>query len=242
MKTRLNKFLSSCGLGSRRKAEEFIIRGQVRVNGTVTRTLSVTVDEELDIVEVNNKRIRPLGDHIYLLMNKPKGFITTVSDDKNRPIIMNIIPERFRKPGIFPVGRLDKDTEGLLILTNDGELAFRLSHPKYQIQKEYLAELDKPLTGPDREKIEAGLYLHQIQTRTGKARVTPAGHDGATVKLVISEGKKRQVRLTFQSLGYRVLTLTRTGYGTITLRGLKKGRCRELRKAELKSLKELVKL
>ena len=242
MKMRLNKFLSACGLGSRRKTEEFILKGQIKVNSTVIKKLSVAVDPETDIVELNNKRIRPALEHHYLILNKPKGLITTASDEKNRPIVMNIIPERYRRFGVLPVGRLDKDTEGLLLLTNDGELAYRLSHPKFEIRKEYLAEIDRALADSDRERIESGFYLHQIKTRTGKASIQTVNHEKNIIKMIISEGKKRQVRLTFQNLGYQVISLTRTGYGTLRLRGLKKGHCRELKSPEIKSLMELVKL
>ncbi len=242
MKIRLNKFLSSCGLGSRRKTEELIKNGEIKINRQVTTKLSSTVNPDIDKVEYRGSILSQVSEFYYIILNKPKGYVTTQFDEKMRPIVMDMIPDTYKRAGVTPVGRLDMDTQGILLLTNNGDLAFRLSHPSYGIEKEYLVDIDKPLSESDMKKMEKGVYLHQIKKKTGKAVVKPIDIEKKRLKFRISEGKKRQVRHTFENLGYRVITLTRTAYGPLSIRGLKRGAYRSLKKNEVRSLLELVKL
>ncbi len=238
MKTRINKYLTLCGLGSRRKVEELILAGEIRVNGSVVKDLSTIIDTDKDIVKHLGETLKTISTSYYLMLNKPKGYITTLSDEKGRATVMGLLPEKFKRSGVVPVGRLDKDTEGLLLFTNDGDLAHMLTGPSFKVKKEYLVELDKPLEESDRQIIEKGYFVHQIKTRTKPATVTVEGKSRLFVKVLIIEGKKRQIRYSFQNLGYKVLKLKRTGYGPLSLGRLNKGDHRLLKTAEVKMLKK----
>ncbi len=236
MKVRLNKYLNLCGLGSRRKVEELITGGRITVNNRQVTDMATSIDTETDIVKLDNSIIKTHNKVIYLMLNKPKGYITTMKDEKGRPIVINLIPEKYIKAGVVPVGRLDKDTEGLLLLTNDGDLSYKLTRPDFRVNKEYIVELDKPLEEKDKKRIEKGFFLHQIKVKTRPAIITISDKTGRFVKIIISEGKKRQIRYTFKNLGYKVIKLRRTGYGPLTLSRLNRGDFRELRTSELKLL------
>ncbi len=236
MKVRLNKYLNLCGLGSRRKVEELITGGRITVNNRLTTDMATSIDTEADIVKLDNTIIKTHNKVHYLMLNKPKGYITTMKDEKGRPIVTNLIPEKYIKAGVVPVGRLDKDTEGLLLLTNDGDLSYKLTRPDFKVNKEYIVELDKPLEEIDKKRIEKGFFIHQIKIKTRPAIVTLSDKTGRFVKIIISEGKKRQIRYTFKNLGYKVMKLKRTGYGPLTLSRLNKGEHRELKASELKLL------
>jgi pseudouridine synthase len=238
MKVRLNKYLNLCGLGSRRKVEELVTGGRVTVNNRKVTDLATTIDTDTDQVKLDGAAVKTHNKELTLILNKPKGYITTMSDEKGRPTVMALIPEKYIKAGVVPVGRLDKDTEGLLLLTNDGDMSYRLTRPDYKVSKEYIVELDKPLEVQDKTRIEKGFFVHQIKIKTRPAIVTLADKTGRYVKVIISEGKKRQIRYTFKNLGYKVLKLKRTGYGPLTLGRLHKGDHRELKANELKLLKK----
>ncbi len=238
MKVRLNKYLASCGLGSRRKVEEYILSGKIKINNKTSKKLALFIDPEIDLVEYNNKRIKPAVNFHYIILNKPKGYITTLSDELGRPTVMDLIPEKFRKEGIFPVGRLDMDTEGLLLLTNDGTLANRLSHPRYSIDKKYLVEINRPLEEGDLKKITKGIFLPQIGSRTGKAGIEIINDPGTKILITLREGKKRQIRYTFIKLGYKIKYLKRIGYASLSVRGIKRGSFRLLKENEIKILKK----
>lgn len=233
---RINKYLAKCGLASRRNVEELIESGLIQVNGKTVTDLSFQIDEHNDIVLFKNQQITLITQRYYLLLNKPKGYITTLNDEKGRPTVMDLIPEKYKRAGVFPVGRLDKDTEGLLLLTNDGELAHFLSSPQSQIEKEYFVELDRPLEERDKKKIEAGIFIHQLmlKTRRSKLSVHPIAKNHVTMK--ISEGKKRQIRYTFKNFKYNVLRLRRISYGPLSVRGTNRGEMRELKESEIKKL------
>ena len=156
MEIRLNKFLARCGLGSRRKVESLITGGRIAINGRRVIDLVTTVRPE-DRVTIDGKPIARNTHDYYLILNKPRGYLTTVSDEKNRPTVMGLLPERFQRFGVYPVGRLDKDTEGLLLLTNDGDLAYRLTKPRFNIAKTYLVEIDRFLEEDDMKKIRSGV-------------------------------------------------------------------------------------
>ena len=238
MKVRLNKYLNLCGLGSRRKVEELVTGGRVTVNNRKVTDLATTIDTDTDQVKLDGSAVKTHNKELTIILNKPKGYITTMSDEKGRPTVMALIPEKYIKAGVVPVGRLDKDTEGLLLLTNDGDMSYRLTRPDFKVSKEYIVELDKPLEELDKKRIEKGFFVHQIKIKTRPAIVTIADKTGRYVKVIISEGKKRQIRYTFKNLGYKVLKLKRTGYGPLTLGRLHKGDHRELKANELKLLKK----
>ncbi|HOP63313.1 MAG TPA: pseudouridine synthase [Spirochaetota bacterium] len=237
MKVRLNKYLTLCGLGSRRKVEELITSGRISINGEVVINLATVIDAEKDSVSFNGAVLSPSGKNFYLVLNKPKGYVTTVKDEKGRATVMDLIPERFINAGVMPVGRLDMDTEGLLILTNDGELAYRLTRPSFKVAKEYIVDIDKPLEEADRRKLEKGYFVHQIKVKTGAATVTLLDKSGFTVKMIIKEGKKRQIRYSFKNLGYRVVKLKRVAYGPLSLGRLNRGEYRLLKENEVKLLR-----
>lgn len=237
MEIRLNKFLAQCGLGSRRKVEELITAGRIRVNGNKTRSLSTTVDPDHDTIEFDGKKIKQITNSYYIMMNKPRGYITTLSDEKGRPTVMDLLPEKYKMAGVFPIGRLDKDTEGLLLLTNDGELAHKLNHSKFKVNKEYLVELNRDLDEKDKLKIEKGVYLHQLDIKTRRSKIRFNSPNKKFITITIDEGKKRQIRYTFKNFGYSVQNLRRVSYGPIKLSGVNRGSIRELKAAEIKKLK-----
>lgn len=233
---RINKFLVLCGLGSRRKVEDLITGGRVKINGDAVMNLAYQVDPSNDTVVVNKKNVKPFSKYYYMMLNKPKGFITTMDDLENRSIVMDLIPERFKAAGIFPVGRLDKDTEGLLLLTNDGDLAYRLTHPSFEISKEYVVLLDRPLSEDDKKRIEGGVFMYG--RKTNRAFIQSLDKSGKNVKIIITEGKKRQIRITFSFFGYKVKKLKRTVFGPVRLSGVNSGSYRLLKDNEVRALKK----
>lgn len=230
----LNKYLAHCGLCSRRKAVEFIEKGWVTVNGEVADKPYMRVKQG-DAVVYDGKKLLPETTLRYVLLNKPKNCITSLSDPDGRPTVAELVdgacPER-----IFPVGRLDRNTTGLLLLTNDGELAKKLSHPSHEIRKLYYATLDKPISEPEIERILAGLELED-----GLAPVDACGFveggKGLKVGIEIHIGRNRIVRRIFEHLGYQVLKLDRMLYASLTKKGLPVGRWRHLSEEEVIHLK-----
>lgn len=235
--TRLNKYLSSCGLGSRRSVEALILSGRISINGHVVKKLSVTLDINVDIVALDNNKIYSQSNLYYLILNKPKGYITTTNDEWGRPTVMELIPEKYIISGIYPVGRLDKDSEGLLLLTNDGEFAYQLTHPKFGIEKEYFVEINKPLEEADKASIEKGIFIHG--KKTNPAKIDILGTSRKKISIKIKEGKKRQIRLSLSQFGYKVLFLKRTAFGPIKLRKIHSGNYRILSPNEVKLLKKI---
>lgn len=237
-KLRINRFLADCGLGSRRKVEQLVAEGRIRVNGEMTTDLSRLIDAETDEVRLDGRPLAAETRLFYLMLNKPKGYITTAEDVQNRAIVLDLIPGHFREKGVMPVGRLDRDTEGLLLLTNDGDLAFRLTHPRYEIPKEYIIDLDRPLSERDHARLEKGVRLKEY--KTNPARVSPVSESGDTIRMIITEGKKRQIRVSLATLGYRVKRLRRIAFGPVRLTGVNARSYRALRPAEIKALKKSV--
>jgi 23S rRNA pseudouridine2605 synthase len=238
MGTRLNKYLAQCGLGSRRTVEGMITAGRITVNGRKIIQLA-TVVEPGDRIELDGRPVEHLERRLYIILNKPRGYITTVHDEKNRLTVMDLIPEKYRRHGVYPIGRLDSATSGLLLLTNDGDLAYRLMKPAFHIQKEYIVEIDRPLADTDRLMISKGVFIHQLNIKTRPAQVDCIDKSCRRVRVVISEGKNRQIRYTFLNLSYKVKSLERTAYGTLTIKRLKKGTFRELTESELRTLKRM---
>ncbi len=238
---RIQKFLSMAGVCSRRKAEELISQGKVRVNGTVCTRLGTKIDPEKDRIELGGHSITlpaSQAEHIYLAFHKPKGILTTLMDPQGRPTIKPLL-EEFTKRRIFPVGRLDKDSEGLLICTSDGELANRLIHPRYKVEKVYLTTV----TGhPDRKKIErlreGGIEIQGKPIKPCKIRVIRKGRDQTTYEVILKEGRKRQIREMFRSVGHRVIRLRRTSIGPVQIGNLKPGQARDLSEHEINELRK----
>ncbi|RTR30383.1 rRNA pseudouridine synthase [Robertmurraya yapensis] len=234
---RLQKVIAHAGFASRRKAEQLIIDGQVKVNGKVVKELGLKVSPT-DRVEVNGIPVEK-EEPIYFLFYKPRGVISSVMDDKGRKVVTDFLPEL--KQRVYPVGRLDYDTSGLILLTNDGEFANLLMHPKNEIQKVYVAKI-KGI--PSREKIrglERGVQLEDGKTAPAKAKVISIDKKKQTaiIELAIHEGRNRQVRRMFEAIGHPVMKLKRESYGFLTLKGLNVGDMRELTPHEVKQLRAL---
>jgi len=228
---RLQKFLADCGVASRRKAEEIILAGRVTVNDEKISILGTKVSD-YDIVKVDGKKIKPVFKKIYILLNKPVGYLTTVSDDFNRLTVMDLIKNEIHER-VFPVGRLDSDTEGLLLLTNDGDITYALTHPKHEIKKTYVAVLNAVPTPAAVEKLRRGVKIDDKKT-------LPAEVDWLkdnVLKITIHEGRNRQVRKMIEAIGYDVKELRRISMGNIQLGNIPMGRWRHLTKAEIEYLK-----
>lgn len=233
---RINKFLAEKGLASRRAADEMIKSGRVCINGVVA-TLGCNVEETdevtLDGNVVENKEVQPL----YYVMNKPKGVVCTMSDDRGRKTVADLLPENVGR--VFPVGRLDYDTEGLLILTNDGELSHHLTHPSSEVQKTYLAKIEGTLTEKDLNPIRSGIELDGVMTHKCKAHIVETNKAYTKVHITITEGKNREIRRMFESIGKNVSFLKRVKLGTLTISGLDRGAIRPLTEREIAALKKL---
>lgn len=242
---RLQKFLARCGVASRRHAEELIRAGEVVVNGRVVSELGARVDPEQDIVRVRGQRVQPEQRLLYLALNKPAGVVTTVSDLQGREVVLDLLPPQWRDQRVYPVGRLDQYTEGLILLTNDGDLALRLTHPRYALTKEYHVLVRGR---PDAEALasfERGLLLPGDNRPTAAARawiLRPGEDDPNTTWIVaeIHEGRNRQVRRMFDALGHHALRLLRVRVGPLTLGRLAPGEVRALSAAELAALRRAV--
>jgi 23S rRNA pseudouridine2605 synthase len=227
---RLNKYIASAGICSRRKADVLTENGSVKVNGLVVREMGRDVKDG-DVVEVGDHVIRPTGKLIYIVLNKPKGFITSVGDSQNRPTVMDLvsdIPER-----IFPVGRLDVDTSGLLIMTNDGSLSQMLTHPKHKIYKTYRAKIGGVLSDERIARLRKGVDIGGFVTSPAEVRVLRQSERITTVEVRIFEGKNRQVRKMFTAVGNSVVELERVAVGDILLGRLKEGHYRKMTRREL---------
>ena len=225
---RLQKVLAAAGLGSRRVCEILIEEERVTVNGEVA-VLGRRVDPENDRIEVDGLRVPTRPGLVTYLLNKPRGVVSTASDPQGRPTVVELVPEQ---PRIFPVGRLDTDTEGLLLLTNDGDLAHRLTHPSFGVEKEYLAQVDGSPTPAELRRLRQGIELGDGMTAPAKASLTAPG----AVRLVIHEGRNRQVRRMLEAVGYPVTRLVRTRIGPLADRRLKPGEWRVLDVEEVRAL------
>ncbi len=234
---RLQRFLAQAGVASRRKAEELIVSGRVSVNGTKVERLGTTVEAD-DVVCVDGKTISIAPERIYLALNKPAGVVTTMRDPQGRRTVADLLPEG--SAGVVPVGRLDYDTSGLLLLTNDGDLAHRLMHPSFGVQKTYRALLAGRFVAAAAQRLIKGVNLDDQPTSPARLRIVSARADRSLVDVTIHEGRKRQVRRMFEAVGHRVLTLERRAFGTLTLGTLESGRCRLLAPSEIAALRGCV--
>ncbi len=232
---RLNKFLALSGVGSRRKNDDLILSGVVKINGKVVKELGTKIDPSKDRVTVNGKPVAPVEKEQYILFNKPKDCITTVSDERGRTTIMDYVKVRDR---IYPVGRLDRDTTGVLLLTNDGALAHALTHPSSEVEKTYRVRVDKVLSENDVRKLMKGIRLSDGAARTLYAAILP-GTRKAEAVVTVTEGRNHLVKRMFEAMGYSVKKLERVAFAGLTTDGVARGKWRFLNRQEIRFLKSL---
>ncbi len=226
-KIRLQKYLADCGIASRRRAEKFILQGKVKVNGNVVRELGTKIDFK-DKIEFNGKIVKPKKEKIYIMLNKPVGYLSTVKKGKEKgKIVLDLVKEKQR---IFPVGRLDKNSSGLLILTNDGDLALKLTHPRYEKEKEYEVEINKEITKEFIEKMQKGVVIEEGKTLPAKVQQLGI----RKFNIILREGKKRQIRRMCERLGFEVKKLHRIRINKLKLGNLKVGEFKHLNEQDIK--------
>ncbi|MCD6568195.1 MAG: rRNA pseudouridine synthase [Dehalococcoidia bacterium] len=232
----LLRVLLSCGAGSRRRVACAIMQGNVRVNGETVEDLLHPVDVEGDTVTIGDEQVKLKAEApVYLMLNKPAGVISTTRDDRGRETVMDILPSKYRDLRLHPVGRLDRDSTGLLLLTNDGRLTYRLTHPKFNHEKEYLISIEGRLKPKEKEKLRGGILLEDGITSSAVVKEVNASPP-FNYSLTIREGRKRQVRRMFDSLGHSVLALKRVRMGTFKIGVLREGQVREISFQEVSSL------
>lgn len=231
---RLQKYLAECGIASRRAAEKLIIEGRVTVNGAIA-TLGMSVEEKIDSVELDGQPVKQEEEQIVIMLYKPRGVVSTASDPEGRPTVQRFfedVPYR-----LYNVGRLDLNSEGLLLMTNNGELCNRMTHPKYMVEKTYYAVCDGKLTPEQRSKLINGVMLEDGMTAPAKINYTAENQKGDTgISITIREGRNRQIRRMLEAVGHKTLRLKREGFGTLTLGDLKSGEWRYLSKQEVADL------
>ncbi|OGI04839.1 MAG: hypothetical protein A2Y25_04440 [Candidatus Melainabacteria bacterium GWF2_37_15] len=230
---RLNKYLASCGLASRREADELIKAGKVIVNDKVVDTPGVSITEK-DIIKVNGKVIKPEKKE-YVIFNKPPGYITSSEDEKRRKTIYDVLPEKYK--GLKPAGRLDKDTSGLLILTNDGELINKLTHPKNKVPKVYSVIAEGKVTAEDLAKFHKGIEIEKGKIAYAEAIILDYSNAQTTLQMTLYQGYNRQIRRMLEAVGHPVAALKRIAHANIRVEGLKKGQSRYLSAQEVRELK-----
>ena len=231
---RLQKYLARCGVASRRACEKLIEQGKVAVNGTVVTTLGSKVVPG-DTVTVDGAPVKEERKKVYIMLNKPEGYVTTVSDEQGRSTVMELIEDVHQR--VYPVGRLDFNTEGLLLMSNDGDFTMKVTHPSHKMDKVYQAVVSGVPSHFDIEKLERGVYIDGVKTAKAKASLISAEGGRALVELTIHEGRNRQVRKMFDAIGYPVVKLKRVAIGNIVLGNLPLGKWRHLNPNEVKYLK-----
>ena len=227
---RLNKFIASHSQFSRRKADELIENGKILINGVLTKKLGTQINPEKDKIKVNGKLISPHTTKVYFALNKPANFITTRSDDLKRKTVMDLVP---KIPNLKPVGRLDKDTEGLLLLSNDGDFINKLTHPKFECKKEYYVIIKGLLTEKEKRLLEKGTRLEGKKTSPAKIKIIKESETQTILTIKIHQGRNRQIRKMFASISLPVKYLQRIKIGNISLGSLKKGSYRVLTNSEI---------
>ena len=235
---RLQKVLASAGVGSRRACEELIAAGRVSVDGDLVTGQGRRVDPEKAVIRVDGLRVTTATDRVYLALNKPKGMVSAMSDAEGRPTVGDLV--RDRKERLFHVGRLDADTEGLLLLTNDGELAHRLSHPSFEVPKTYLAQIIGPVQRDVGKRLRAGVLLEDGPVKVDSFKLIDSSANKVLVEVVLHEGRKHVVRRLLSEVGHPVQNLVRTAIGPVQLGSHRPGRLRNLTAAEVASLYVLV--
>ncbi len=241
---RLQKYLAQSGVASRRRCEELMLAGEVEVDGEVVTRLGTKIDPATAVVRVSGKRLPPISPHVYLVLNKPRGVVSTMSDPEGRRTLQDLVEDRPER--LFHVGRLDTDTSGLIMLTNDGDFAQRMAHPSYEVDKTYVAEVEGSVTRATLQRLRDGVALDDGPVTVSAAKVLTYGEGQASgrtiVELVIHEGRNRIVRRLLDEVGHPVRKLTRTRIGPVDLKGLKVGQLRDLTLDELGLLLDTAKL
>jgi len=228
---RLQKLLATSGVASRRKCEELMLAGEVEVDGEVVTRLGTKVDPATAVIRVSGTRLPPASPNVYLVLNKPRGVVSTMSDPQGRRTLGDLVADRPER--LFHVGRLDTDTSGLIVLTNDGDFAQRLAHPSYEVDKTYVAEVDGEVSKATLRTLREGVTLEDGPVTVSKVRVVQQGKGKSIVELVIHEGRNRIVRRLLDHVGHPVKRLTRTAIGPVRLGRLPEGELRELTRDEL---------
>lgn len=231
---RLQKLLAQSGVASRRKCEEIMLAGLVEVDGEVVTRLGTKVDPRTAVIRVDGKRLPPVSDFVYLVLNKPTGVVSTMSDPEGRRTLSDFVADRPER--LFHVGRLDTDTGGLILLTNDGDFAQKMAHPSFEVEKTYVAEVSGKVTPATLKELRAGVTLEDGPVAVRSARIVSANADRSIVELVIHEGRNRIVRRLLDHVGHPVVRLTRTRFGVVGMGQLKRGSLRELSEDEIGSL------
>ena len=235
---RLNKFLASCGVASRRESEKLILDGRVKVNGKVVTELGTQVNEDNDRVMVDGNLVKPVADYSYIMMYKPKGCVTTLKDDKGRKTVYSYL-EDLNIPHLVPVGRLDYDTEGLLLLTNDGDLVHALTHPSHEVPKTYIVKVEGQVLEHKLAQLRKGVEIDGVKTAKAKVKLVDFKDNISRFEMTIHEGRNRQIRKMFEAVGEEVIFLNRVSVGNVRLGGLARGTYRYLNDDEIEYLKKL---
>jgi pseudouridine synthase len=239
MEMRLNKFLAHAGVCSRREADRMIADGLVRVNGRIVQEMGLKIDGSRDRVVADGRTVQAESEGpVFVLLYKPAGPVVSVKDPFGRPTVMDLLPKLAAR--VYPVGRLDAETDGVLLLTNDGETAHRLTHPRYGVPKVYEALVEGQAAEEDLDKVRRGLFLEGRRTAPARVRVLRRGSDWTLVGLEIHEGRKREIRKLLDAVGHRVTKLRRVAFAGLTLEGLKPGQWRLLKNREIDRLRKLV--
>jgi 23S rRNA pseudouridine2605 synthase len=231
---RLQKLLARSGVASRRKCEELMLAGLVEVDGVVVTRLGTKVDPRTAVVRVESRRLPPVSEHVYLVLNKPRGVVSAMSDPQGRRTLADLVADRPER--LFHVGRLDTDTDGLILLTNDGDFAHRMAHPSYEVDKTYVAQVEGSVSRATLKQLLAGVTLEDGPVRVSAAKVVSTHGERSIVELVIHEGRNRIVRRLLDHVGHPVRRLTRTQIGPVRLGDLKQGDLRELDLREVGTL------
>ena len=231
---RLQKYIAQCGVASRRKAETYILEGRVSLNGKIVNALGVKIDPEKDKVLIDGKEILKSDKLVYIMINKPEGCITSVKDQFDRPTVLDLVKNIDER--LVPVGRLDYDTSGLLLLTNDGELTYKLTHPKHNIEKVYIAKVKGVPSAIQLHNFMNGLRIDDYVTSNAKIKILEKNMTSSKLRIVIHEGKNRQVRKMCSAIGHEVITLQRIQIDKLNLGDLKKSEYRNLTAEEVKDL------
>jgi len=237
---RLQKLLAQSGVASRRKCEELMLDGQVEVDGEVVTRLGTKVDPRTAVIRVDGRRLPPASPHVYLVLHKPRGVVSTMSDPEGRRTLQDLVDDRPER--LFHVGRLDTDTSGLIILTNDGDFAHRLAHPSYEVDKTYVAEVDGEVTRTTLQRLLAGVTLDDGPVTVSRTKVLSVARERSIVELVIHEGRNRIVRRLLDHVGHPVRKLSRTAIGPVLLGNLGVGQLRDLTRDELGDLLDATQL
>ncbi len=237
---RLQKLLAQSGVASRRRCEELMLEGLVEVDGEIVTRLGTKVDPTTAVIRVEGRRLPPVSAHVYLVLNKPRGVVSTMSDPEGRRTLSDFVADRPER--LFHVGRLDTDTEGLILLTNDGDFAQRVAHPSYELQKTYVAEVEGVVSKATVKRLLDGVTLEDGPVEVSACKVISSQGKRSIVELVIHEGRNRIVRRLLDEVGHPVRKLTRTAIGPVLLRGLRSGELRELTLDELGPLLDAAKL